>query len=139
MHKLNDVEQKKLDTIMDDFQEKIERLADRACARALHSLKKRFPKRRFRMDFYNGDSFFRVDEKHIRIMWNPSTRSVVWEPGTREGKIIPSSWTMEIGGAKVPPELFYELCILEDELIEITQGFSRGCPNKFDTENGNAE
>lgn len=86
------------------------------------------------MLFGNGDVLYRVDEKWISVYWNPSRESVVWEPGTCRGKIIPSSWHVEIGGARVPPELFAEILILEDELQWITEGYSRCCPDNYDTD-----
>lgn len=129
MNKLSQVEQVELDRYCDQFQMNIDRMANRAVARAFAKLKVRFPKRTFCALFGNGDAIYKVDDKIIRIYWNPSSESVVWEPGTSRGAIIPASWSVEIGGARVPPELFAELCILEDELMHITDGFSRGCPD----------
>lgn len=133
MNKLSENEQKELDGILEAFHDKIDGMANRAVDRCLKALKKRFPKRRFRADFYNGDSIYRVDDKYISIMWNPSSESVVWDQPNGRGKIIPASWDVDVNGARVNPLLFEELCVLEDELILITDGFSRGCPNAFDT------
>lgn len=135
MNRLPEHERKELEYIESTYYQAIERMANRAVRRCVARLRRRFPKRRFVFRFDNGSAFYSVDGKQISVFWkfwNP-TESVVWEPGTTRGKIIPSSWSVDVDGASVNPLLFEEICVLEDELMEITDGFSRGCPDNVDT------
>lgn len=126
---MNDFLRKQVEKELDRHHAAMDSLANALVKIGVDAFRKKFPKRRLSILFGMGTELISIDGDNVEFYWNPSSRSVIWSDEYPEGRVIPAAWSIEWRNCHVKPETVDMLCVMLNDLLEVTDGYREACPD----------